>query len=168
MQLSIERSCNRNMVSSTWPRRICGGSVGPPASQKRDKQFSTSTMAALVTSWENEGVPHRSNCPASAVSRLEYQRPGLLRQLTEGYRSRREGECKRPHRRCQTLLGWIPLGGNGCCLRCLFASYNGIITTMGDNNYSHHTGSIAAHSRSKRAGDTHDRSMPLNDVHRAE
>ena len=55
-------------------------------------------------------------------------------------------------------------------LRCLIASYNGIITTMGDlgNNYSHHTGSRAAHSRSRRAGDAPDRSMPLNDVHRAE
>ena len=53
-------------------------------------------------------------------------------------------------------------------LRCLFASYNGIITTMGDNNYSHYTGSRAVYSRSRRAGDAHDRSMPLNDVHRAE
>ena len=52
--------------------------------------------------------------------------------------------------------------------RCLFPSYNGIITKMGDNNYSHHTGSRAAHSRSKRAGDAHDRSMPLNNVHKAE
>ena len=51
---------------------------------------------------------------------------------------------------------------------CLFPSYNAIITPMGDNNYSHHTGSRAAHSRSKRAGDAHERSMPLNDVHKAE
>ena len=52
--------------------------------------------------------------------------------------------------------------------RCLFPSYNSIIATMGDNKYSHHTGSRAAHSRSKRAGDAHDRSMHLNDVHRSE
>ena len=39
---------------------------------------------------------------------------------------------------------------------------------MGDNNYSHHTGGRAAHSRSKRAGDAHDRSTPLNDVHKSE
>ena len=51
---------------------------------------------------------------------------------------------------------------------CLFASYKGITTTIGDNNYSHHTGSRAAHSSSRRAGDVHNRSMPLNDVHRAE
>ena len=52
--------------------------------------------------------------------------------------------------------------------RCLFPSYNSIIATMGDNKYSHHTGRRAAHSRSKRAGDAHDRSMHLNDVHRSE
>ena len=38
------------------------------------------------------------------------------------------------------------------------ASFKGILTSGGDKTYSHHTGRRAAHFKSARAGDKHDRS----------
>ena len=84
------------------------------------------------------------------------------------YGARREGECKRPRRAVKLCWEEYPAERMDAVRRCLFASYKGIITTMGDNNYSHHTASRAAHSRSRRADDAHDRSIPLNDVQRLE
>ena len=43
-----------------------------------------------------------------------------------------------------------------------------IISTDGDNSYSHHTGSSAAHSSPQRKGELHDRQFPVSDVRRAE
>ena len=40
-------------------------------------------------------------------------------------------------------------------------TFKGIVETGGDNQYSHHTGSRAKHSESDRAGERHDRSLPL-------
>ena len=108
-------------------RQARSGTKNSLPARWREAPRGQTKWAALVTSWENEGVPHRSNCPASAASWLEYQRSGLLRQLPEGYRARRIGECKRPRRRCQTLLGWIPRGENGCCVAlpfCELQRYN--------------------------------------------
>ena len=52
--------------------------------------------------------------------------------------------------------------------RVLYASFKGIMETSGDNSYSHHTGSRAAHKASARRGETHDRSFPIDKVHQAE
>ena len=52
--------------------------------------------------------------------------------------------------------------------RCLYASFKGIVETGGDNQYSHHTGSRAKHSESDRAGERHDRSLPLTKIRAAQ
>ena len=52
--------------------------------------------------------------------------------------------------------------------RLLFAPFKGILTDDGGNNYSHHTGSRAAHSESARRGETHDRYFPLKAFRQAE
>ena len=44
--------------------------------------------------------------------------------------------------------------------RVVYGSFKGILTSVGDNAYSHHTGSRVAHSQSDREGDNHDRSLP--------
>ena len=50
----------------------------------------------------------------------------------------------------------------------VYASFKGIIQAHGDNSYSHHTGSCAAHTSSAPRGDSHDRLFPLADILRPE
>eukprot|EP00117_Sycon_ciliatum_P044524 scpid94515/ scgid32113/ len=51
--------------------------------------------------------------------------------------------------------------------RVLYASFKGIVTARGDNSYSHHTGSRAAHSASSRRGESHDRRFPQAEIDQA-
>ena len=52
--------------------------------------------------------------------------------------------------------------------RVLRASYEGIISTAGDNTYWHHTGIRTAHASSKLKGQLDDRKFPLAAIAGAE
>ena len=61
-----------------------------------------------------------------------------------------------------------PMDRMAAVWRVLYASFKGIVETHGDNSYSHHTGSRAAHSSSKRRGDSHNRFFPISAIRQAE
>ena len=52
--------------------------------------------------------------------------------------------------------------------RLLYASYKGIVEDDGSNAFSHHTGSRKAHNASAKAGDNHDRRLPVGKIVTAE
>lgn len=52
--------------------------------------------------------------------------------------------------------------------RLLYASFKGILSADGDNSYSHHTGSCAAHSKSAQEGDRHDHTLATEKIKAAE